>query len=436
VSAPADSIRQAKSLPFPDEPVGWSGNPALPFKHLIVLMMENHSFDNLLGEMSLHRPDVDGLKFVDGEPENENLDNSTPPDPVPAFALTTTEQGSDVSQSWKDSHEQINGGAMDGFVRVMNNKQPMGYYTSEALPFAYSLASKFTVANRWFCSLPGPTYPNRRFLLAGTAYGTTQTHGDPLSAPSPASGTVFDLLSGHGISWADYFSDIPMSMVIGRGILKHFDNHHPIDDFYEACGTGNLPQVSFVDARIGLKSPIGLPFQELPAPIKGWLEGLNVDLNNALEGETEEDPQDLYYGELFAHEVITAVTASPAWKDICLIYLYDEHGGYYDHVPPPPAIAPDTIKPVLQPGDPVAGYTTYGPRVPAIVVSPYSKPQSSTCVVHDHTSVLATIEAKWNLPALTLRDANARDISDFLDPHASALLTPPDIAGPGAAPVA
>jgi phospholipase C len=251
----------------------WSGNPALPFKHLIVVMMENHSFDNLLGEMSLNRPDVDGLTFINGQPQNKNPDNSTPPVDVPAFALTTTMQESHVSQSWKASHEQVNGGAMDGFVKAVNNTQPMGYYTRQAVPFVYSLASEFTLANRWFCSLPGPTYPNRRFLLAGTAYGTTQTHGDPLTGPSPGSGTVFGLLSGHGITWADYFSDIPMSMVIGRDILKHFDNHHPIGDFYAACRTGNLPQVSFVDPLIGLNSTIGLPFQDLPDPIKGWLKG-------------------------------------------------------------------------------------------------------------------------------------------------------------------
>jgi phospholipase C len=436
MSVSANPPRQAKSRPFPDEPVGWSGNPALPFKHLIVLMMENHSFDNLLGEMPLTRPDVDGLKFENGQVKNSNPDNSDPPIDVTAYPLTTTAQGSHVSQSWKDSHEQINGGAMDGFVKVMNDTQPMGYYTSQALPFAYSLASEFTVGDRWFCSLPGPTYPNRRFLLAGTAYGTTQTQGDPLIAPSPGSGTVFDLLSGHGITWADYFSDIPMSLVIGRGILEHFENHHPIGDFYAACQTGNLPQVSFIDPLIGLNSPIGLPFKDLPEPIKGWLTGLNVDLENAAEGETEEDPQDLYYGERFAHKVVTAVTASPAWKDICLVYVYDEHGGYYDHVSPPAAIAPDTIKPVLQTGDPVAGYTMYGPRVPAVVVSPYSKPRASTSVVHDHTSVLATIQAKWNLPALTLRDANAHDISDFLDPHTAALLTPPGLAAPGTGPAA
>ena len=101
-------------------------------------------------------------------------------------------------------------------------------------------------------------------------------------------------------------------------------------------------------------------------------------------------------------------------------------------MPPPLAIAPDDIPPILEPGDPVLGYTQYGPRVPAIVVSPYSKPGDTTNVDHDHTSVLATIEAKWNLPALTRRDANAATILDFLDPSTPALLEPPTIAGPAA----
>ena len=113
-----------------------------------------------------------------------------------------------------------------------------------------------------------------------------------------------------------------------------------------------------------------------------------------------------------------------------LIYTYDEHGGYYDHVPPPSAIPPDSIPPQLGPRDVPGGYDIYGPRVPAVVASPYAKPHAVTDVVHDHTSVLATIEAKWNLPALTYRDANAATIMDFLDAGHAAFTTPPAIQGP------
>ncbi|HEX3614939.1 MAG TPA: alkaline phosphatase family protein, partial [Solirubrobacteraceae bacterium] len=129
----------------------------------------------------------------------------------------------------------------------------------------------------------------------------------------------------------------------------------------------------------------------------------------------EEAPQDVAFGERWAYDVIRHVIRSPAWPRTLLIYIYDEHGGYYDHVRPPAALPPDDIKPKLGPGDTAGGYDIYGPRVPAIIVSPYAKPHAAGNVVYDHTSVLATIEAKWNLPALTDRDANANPVWDLLD---------------------
>ena len=128
--------------------------------------------------------------------------------------------------------------------------------------------------------------------------------------------------------------------------------------------------------------------------------------------------------------MVNAVLHSPAWPRTLLVYTFDEHGGYYDHVPPPAAIAPDSIPPDLTATDLPGGYNQYGPRVPAIVASPYSKVKGITNVVHDHTSVLATIETKWNLPALTYRDANATTVLDFLDLNNPAFLDPPPIARP------
>ena len=116
---------------------------------------------------------------------------------------------------------------------------------------------------------------------------------------------------------------------------------------------------------------------------------------------------------------------SPAWERTLLIWNYDEHGGYYDHVPPPTAIIPDAIRPDLSPGDVQGAYNLYGIRVPNAVISPYSRPNGVTNVVHDHTSVIATIANKWNLPALTWRDANAWDMTDYLD-----LSSPPSFSRP------
>ncbi len=419
--------RQAGSLPFPDKPSG-TVNQNMPFDHLVVVMMENHSFDNLLGALASSRADVDGLSFdVAGNATNSNPGTSGAPADVRAFPFANTAQARNVSQSWKATHTQIAGGQMNGFVRSVNAIEPMGYYTRDILPFAYSLASNFTVANRWFCSMPGPTYPNRRFVLAGTAYGGTVTAPETLLDDPPPHGTIFDLLSHHHINWCDYFSDVPMTAVIPSIVLKYSDHHAPISKFFHDCQAGTLPAVSFVDPGLGV---VGSVLGSLPFPVKEILRVLGANFNDAAPGETEEDPQNMYYGEAWAYSVVEAILQSPKWSRTLLIYTYDEHGGYYDHVPPPRAIPPDNTPPNLQPGDPPGGYDMYGPRVPAIVVSPYSKPEAVTDVVHDHTSILATIESKWNLPALTLRDANAATVMDFLDPANPALLQPPFIQNP------
>jgi hypothetical protein len=151
----------------------------------------------------------------------------------------------------------------------------------------------------------------------------------------------------------------------------------------------------------------------------------------AAQDQDEENPADIQLGESFVQGVVDAVLRSPAWPRTLLVWLYDEHGGYYDHVPPPAAIAPDSIPPELGPKDYPGGYTIYGPRVPAVVASPYARPHSVSDTVCDHTSLLATIEAKWNLPACTYRDANANTLAGFLAPGPPQLLEPPPLPSAG-----
>jgi phospholipase C len=416
------STRQPDSLPFPGRPAG-TANAEMPFDHVVVVMMENHSFDNLLGGLTLSgQRNADGLTFNRaGRPTNSN---PGPHGAVSAFAFPSTAQGPDVNQTWNATHEQIDHGKMDGFVRSNGNSaQPMGYYPAGVLPFAYSLAATFAVANRWFSSAPCQTYPNRRFLMAGTAYGNITTDNASLSDAPPPNGTIFDRLNAYGINWRNYYTDLPQTAIIPTIVEKYPTNLSPIAQFYADCAAGTLPSVSFVDPEFGVISDIGAPLAALPE-----LAGISAGLQTA--GGDQEEPQNMYYGEAWAHEVLQAVLQSPAWPRTLFIYTYDEHGGYYDHVPPPKAIAPDSIPPALTSTDIPGTYNIYGPRVPAMVASPYSKPNAVTNIVHDHTSVLSTIEAKWNLPALTSRDANAATVMDFLNVKRAAFLRPPTIQGP------
>jgi phospholipase C len=422
-SASAATLRRPDSLPDPRRPAG-TVNAAMPFDHIVVVMMENHSFDNLLGALAHSgQPKAQGLRFSSsGVALNSN---PGPTGAVRSFPFSTTAQGPHVTQSWNATHEQIDGGKMDGFVRSAGAVQPMGYWNPDVLPFPYSLARTFCVANRWFCSAPCQTYPNRRFLMAGTAYGNISTDTASLKDAPPPNGTIWDRLHAYGVSWRNYFADLPSTGIINGTIEKYPTNLAPIGQFFTDCAAGTLPSVSLVDPEFGVAGIVGSALATAPgmAPFAEKLETTGGD---------EEDPQDMAYGEYWASQIVKAVLASPAWPRTLLIYTYDEHGGYYDHVPPPAAIAPDSIPPTLGSGDTPGGYDIYGPRVPAVVVSPYSKPNAVTNVVHDHTSFLATVESKWNLPALTYRDANAKTVMDFLDVSQAAFLHPPTIAEPPA----
>ena len=314
---------------------------------------------------------------------------------------------------------------MDGFVRSVESDVPMGYWTPDVLPFIYSMASTFCVNNRWFCSAPCQTYPNRRFLMAGTAYGNISTDSESLKEPPPPNGTIWDRLHAYGISWMNYFTDLPSSAIIPSTVEKYPTNIAPIAQFYADCAAGTLPSVSLVDPEFGVLSEVGSALATVPA-----LAPIAEKLNDT--GGDEEEPQDMAYGEYWAYQTVKAILDSPAWPRTLLLYTYDEHGGYYDHVPVPSAIEPDSIPPQLGPEDVPGAYDIYGPRVPGIVASPYSKPNAVTNVLHDHTSFLATVEAKWNLPRLTYRDANAKTVMDFLDPHNAAFMEPPTIAQPPA----
>ncbi|HWG73725.1 MAG TPA: alkaline phosphatase family protein [Acidimicrobiales bacterium] len=379
--------------PFPRLPAGTESFPQI--KHVVVLMMENHSFDNHLG--ALRRRGVDGLTFNDsGQATNSNPSASG--GTVSSLPAPSTCQASyRISQSWDASHRSWDYGANDGFVKACG-PESMYYYGEAQLAYYYALASTFPVCDRYFCSVMAQTYPNRRFLIAGSAFGQVS---DPLPSPTDPDprpsgfGTIFDMLNAFGISWKDYFADLPTAGLFPYVVEQNPDKVVQVADFFADCAGGTLPFFSLVDPE-------------------------------SFEG-SEENPQDVQSGAYYAYRVIDAVTKSPAWGSTVLILTFDEHGGYYDHVPPVPAVRPDGIVPAV--GSDTYGdlYSWTGFRVPTVVVSPWARPNFVSHTVYDHTSILRLIETKWNLPALSARDANANNMLDCLDLHRAAFLTPPNL---------
>ena len=389
---PACAFR-AGALPADTLPAGTPHGAAIPIDHVVVLMQENHSFDNYFGRLpALGRRDVDGLPADAGNPDSNGM-------PVRAFHQDHY-CTADTDHSWTGSHLEFNGGKNDGFV-IQNNpdgERAISYYDQNDLPFYYALAQSFAIGDRYFCSVLGPTFPNRMHLLAGTSFGHIRNDLNPTGFVQP---TIFDTLNAHNVSWKVYYNDLSYAGLLfhltsaSRAHLVRFAN------FMRDAAAGTLPQVSFVDPAMGIVS---------------------VELD-------EHPPANIQQGEQFAAQVTEAVLDSPNWPRTALFITYDEHGGFYDHVPPPAACPPDDIAPMLDPSDPSSNFPTqfdrYGFRVPLMVVSPYARPGFVSHVIYDHTSILRFIETRFDLPALTNRDANAQPMLDFFDFSRPALLNPP-----------
>jgi phospholipase C len=404
-------LRLPDSLPFPDLPAGTDTMPTI--EHVVVIVMENHSFDNLLG--MLRRSD--GFRLGPGaQPTATNpyADGRI----QHAFHMPTTCQLSGApGQEWSTSHVAYDNGAMDGFVRGSGGVA-MGYWTQDDIPFTYSLASAFPIADRWFCSVLGQTDPNRRYLIAGTSGGMTDDIGIPSQTAllsQQANGTIFQRLTTYGIDWANYVTSFPLGATpelypVNDTPLESGSHLRPFDQFFTDAAAGTLPSFSFLDEDFDTQS--------------------------------QENPQNIVVGEAMLAQVVQAVGNGPGWARSLLVITYDEHGGYYDHVPPPVALAPDSLAPVVLPGESTYdGFERYGFRVPGLIVSPYSRREHVSHTVFDHTSILALVERKWNLPAMTCRDANANDLTDLIDLWAMARSRPifpalPPLAAAGNTPEA
>jgi phospholipase C len=388
---PGGALLHPGTLPHPHLPAGTDTLPQVD--HVVVLMMENHSFDDHFGVLGRG----DGLTLgEDGRPVNFNPGPDD--DYILSFPLpnTVVPLNSNISQSWDSSHLCRDHGTNMGFARQCGPAS-MGYFTRFMLPFYHSLAGRFPIGDRYFCSVMAQTYPNRRFLIAGTALGDVSTDASGISNTDAPNGTIFDRLSSYGISWRDYYPDIPTAALFLPNYLDNRTNGRmaPINQFLSDAAAGQLPQFSLVD------------------PYTNY----------------SEENGDVSIGEAYAARIIDAVLTSPTWSRTAMFLVYDEHGGWYDHVPPKPAVRPDKVPPeITVPPDQPGSYDYTGFRVPCVVISPFAKQDFVSHVVHDHTSITKFVEAKWNLPTMTYRDANARDMLEFFDFSAS----PPPFAEPPA----
>ncbi|UQA60085.1 phospholipase C [Polyangium aurulentum] len=410
--AEAETKRAAceyKSGALPAETQGESrpSGDEIPIDHIVVMMMENRSFDHYFQKLPEYgQPDV--------EVAPEGFTNPGP-DQVPVEPFRDTQLCFvDTNHEWTGTHTQINGGKMDGFVTtnegwhempahgsldMLSGKRAMTYYTADDLPFYYWLANEFAIADHYHASVPGPTWPNRMFLYGAGSFGAVH---NVFVEPDKL---LFDYLDLRQISWKIYVSTTAGAAIFALKYLDYSEAGHvtTIDDYFKDAAAGTLPQVAFVDPGI------------------------------AREGYAQNDehpPAIAMLGENFSATVVDALTKSPNWDRSALFITYDEHGGLFDHVVPPPACAPDDIDPKLEKDDTVAKFDQLGVRVPLIVVSPYAKKHFVGHRTYDHTSIVRFIEARFTMPALTNRDANAEapwEMFDFENPpHAD----PPAITIP------
>lgn len=339
-------------------------------EHVVVVMMENRSFDHILGWLPGARGIRAGRRYVDRDGAIHR----------PWHLDTYTGLGfNDPSHSYTGGRVEFNDGRCDGWLRAgANDVFSIGYYNADDLSFYSGAAPYWTVCDHFFSSFMGPTYPNRFYMHAAQTDRQTNTFD---IATMPA---IWDLLKAAGLDGRYYFSDLPFIALLGP---RHSDVTSPYAEFVNACASGSLPHVSFVDPRF-LTTVGGMQNDDHPHA-------------------------DIRRGQFFLNEVYKAITSSPNWERTVLVITYDEWGGFADHIAP--RVGPD-----LNPD-----YALRGFRIPAIVIGPRAR---RGWVPHRHyepASILRMIEWRWGLPALTPRDAAARNLAEVLDFRNAPDLTAP-----------
>ena len=318
-----------------------------PLRHVIIDCQENRSFDHYFG----FAPFAGSSGVPSGYSQPDGSGGNVAP--FEFTSLTTP----DIGHSWNSVHSEWDSGKMDGFYTT-DGINCMGYYTAAELPYYYSLFDDFTLCGNYFCSLLGPTWPNRFYLAAGTSGGIT-TNGvwgyGVFDYP-----IILDLLEAAGVTWKVYnigWDSVPFGNTDNVFVFWQRWAHDQRTlgskgDYLNDLKLGRLPQVSFI----------------VPSFARGW---------------DEHPPADVSVGMGIQQQLITALQESSAWQSSAYILTYDEHGGYFDHVAPP-------------------RFDAYGAgiRVPTWVISPFARKSHLETTVYEHTSTLKFLETVFGLPTL------------------------------------
>jgi phospholipase C len=366
---------------------GQKSNPS-QIEHVVVVMMENRSFDHLFGWL----PNADGLQAGLTFPNPAGGTSAT----FPLAPDYTSCSYPDPDHSYDGGRTEYDNGLMDGFLLdTANGLNAIGYYTQKDLPFRSALARNYTTCDRYFPSILAPTFPNRIFQHAGQ----TDRLDDSITISTLP--TIWDNLAATGVSNKYYFGNVPFLALWGK---KYLNICHPYSEFLSDCAAGTLPAVSFVDPSFTILSNL----------------------------QNDDHPfSDVRNGDAFLAQAFAAVSKSPNWANTVFIINFDEWGGFFDHVTPPRALAPNDVDPDL-----VNGEALLGIRVACIIASPWTKgnPLDPTVnhTVFDHTSVLKLIESVFNLPPLAARETsdtvgNVLDVLNLGAPDARV----PDLPQPG-----
>jgi phospholipase C len=318
-----------------------------PIQHIVICAEENRSFDHYYG----FAPWVGSYGVPAGYSQPDG--NGGTVAPYHFTSLST----SDVPHSWSAMHSGYDGGRMDGFYTT-GGINTLGYYTGADIPYYYSLISSYTLCVSYFCSVLGPTYPNRLYLMAGTSGGLTDNN---LTKPGVLKyPMILDLLDAHGVTWKIYNVNYESIQSGWSDNVAQFFFNWKSDprvlaskqDYLDDLASGTLPQVSWI----------------IPDDRLGW---------------DEHPPADISVGMNLQQELITALQRSSAWASSVYLLTYDESGGFFEHVAPPQL---DAYGP--------------GPRVPMWVISPFARPGHLEPTVYEHSSTLKFIEAAFGLPTL------------------------------------